>query len=253
MRRIIYIILFLIGSLTNAQDNSSFILGNEFYNNGDFQKAITTYESILKTDKHSAELYFNLANAYYKTNQTAPSIYYYEKALQLAPNDRDIKNNLAYAQNMTIDAIEVIPEVGFTKFIKNTINVFSFDTWALMAVILIILFVVLFLNYYFAFTTIRKRLMFLTGFSCLGLALISIAFAYQKFNMVKNDNPAIVFAQETQVKSEPNLRSESAFDLHEGTKVQVLEKYDDNWTKIGLSDGKTGWISSGDIKVLNNF
>jgi tetratricopeptide (TPR) repeat protein len=253
MRRIIYIILFLIGSLTNAQDNSSFILGNEFYNNGDFQKAITTYESILKTDKHSAELYFNLANAYYKTNQTAPSIYYYEKALQLAPNDRDIKNNLAYAQNMTIDAIDVIPEVGFTKIIKNIINMFSFDTWALIAVILIILFVVLFLNYYFAFTTIRKRLMFLTGFSCLGLALISIAFAYQKFNMVKNDNPAIVFAQETQVKSEPNLRSESAFDLHEGTKVQVLEKYDDNWTKIGLSDGKTGWISSGDIKVLNNF
>jgi len=75
-------------------------------------------------------------------------------------------------------------------------------------------------------------------------------FAFQKYEYEQNDNPAIVFAHESEIKSEPNLRSEIAFKLHEGTKVQVLEIYNENWTKIKLADGKTGWISSQDIKEL---
>ena len=90
------------------------------YNEGKYAEAISLYESILATKKHSAALYFNLANAHYKLNHIAPSIYYYEKALQLNPNDSDIKNNLAFAQNMTIDAINDVPEVGFSKLINNT-------------------------------------------------------------------------------------------------------------------------------------
>ena len=83
-------------------------------------------------------------------------------------------------------------------------------------------------------------------------ALMALFFAFQKFNLDQNDQPAIVFAQESQIKTEPNLRSEEAFRLHEGTKVQVLESLKD-WQKIKLSDGKTGWIPKDDIKLLRDF
>ncbi len=79
--------------------------------------------------------------------------------------------------------------------------------------------------------------------------LISLFFAFQKYNMVQKDQPAIVFSQEAEVRSEPNLRSTEAFKLHEGTKVQVLDTVN-NWKKIKLVDGKTGWIPSDDIKAL---
>lgn len=82
------------------------------------------------------------------------------------------------------------------------------------------------------------------GFTCLALI-----FAFHKFNLDKKDQPAIIFAQESQVKSEPNLRSTEAFILHEGTKVQILDTVN-NWKKIKLSDGKTGWILNQDIKAL---
>lgn len=250
MKNIFCIVFLLLSSISFAQISAAFNQGNGFYNEGKFQEAITTYETILDNGKHSSELYFNLANAYYKTNQIAPSIYYYEKALQLAPNDKDIRNNLTFAQNMTIDAIDTIPEVGFSKLVKNIVSTFNFDVWAMLAVTFMILFVILFLSYYFSFGTNSKRATFLGSFASLFLALLALFFAFQKQGLVQNDNPAIVFAQETQVKTEPNLRGENAFDLHEGTKVQVIENYDANWTKIKLSDGKMGWISAEDIKAL---
>lgn len=250
MKHIVYIITFLISTLVVAQHNETFTKGNSLYNDGKFQEAITIYETILEDNVHSSELYYNLANAYYKLNRIAPSIYYYEKALQIAPNDKDIKNNLSFANNMTIDAIEVLPEVGFSKFTKQVTNKFSFDTWAIMAIVLVIGFVVLFLFYYFSYGTVRKRLAFLSSFSCLFLTCVALFFAFKKFNFDQKDKPAIVFAQESNVKAEPNLRSEGVFDLHEGTKVQIIELYKEDWVKIKLADGETGWIPTEDIKAL---
>ena len=234
----------------SAQNKVLFDAGNKAYNESNFQEAISAYERILDSGVHSTELYFNLANAYYKLNRIAPSIYYYEKALQLSPNDKEIKRNLAFAQNMTIDAIEVIPEVGLSKIFKGFVNTFSFDVWALISVILVIVFVLLFLGYYFSQATAKKRLAFVVSSGSLIVAVVALFFAFQKFEYDRKDQPAIVFAQESEVKTDPNLRSEIAFVLHEGTKVQVLEHYQENWTKIKLSDGKTGWIPNIDIKSL---
>ena len=234
----------------SAQNKVLFDAGNKAYNESNFQEAISAYERILDSGVHSTELYFNLANAYYKLNRIAPSIYYYEKALQLSPNDKEIKSNLAFAQNMTIDAIEVIPEVGLSKIFKGFVNTFSFDVWASISVILVIVFVLLFLGYYFSQATAKKRLAFVVSSGSLIVAVVALFFAFQKFEYDRKDQPAIVFAQESEVKTDPNLRSEIAFVLHEGTKVQVLEHYQENWTKIKLSDGKTGWIPNIDIKAL---
>ncbi|PWI30571.1 ion channel protein [Flavobacteriaceae bacterium LYZ1037] len=249
MKNLIYIFAFLLSISAFAQNTSWFEQGNALYNEGDFEQAILKYETILENGEHSAELYFNLANAHYKLNHIAPSIYYYEKALQLAPNDKEIKNNAAFARNMTIDAIGSVPEIGLSNYIKNLTNKLSFDTWAKVSVFFIFLFVILFLLYYFAYSTTRKRLSFVSSMVCIGLTFITLAFAFHKYNLDKKDQPAIVFVQESQIKSEPNLRSTEAFILHEGTKVQIIDTVN-NWKKIKLSDGKTGWILNQDIKAL---
>lgn len=248
MKKIIYICV-LFFSFGLAQNNNAFTEANALYNNGNYQEAIQKYESILETNQHSAELYFNLGNANYKLNRIAPSVYYYEKALQLAPHDQEIKNNLAFAQNMTIDAIEEVPEIGVSKFFNKVINILGYEGWAKLAVVLMLLFVGLFLAYYFSYSTQKKRLSFIGSMVSLLLMLLSVTLAFQKFVMVQDDQPAIVFSQETEVKSEPNLRSTKAFKLHEGTKVQILDTVN-NWKKIKIADGKTGWIPSDDVKAL---
>lgn len=251
MKYLLYIFLFFLGSVS-AQNEKYFEQGNTLYNQGKYAEALSRYEAILKTNEHSAELYFNIANAHYKLNHIAPSVYYYEKALALKPNDKDIKNNLSFANNMRVDAIDNLPEVGLSKFVKNFANIMSFDAWAKVSIGLVVLFVLLYLAYYFTYTTGKKRLLFISSTLSIFLAFIALAFTFYNYNLTRQNNPAIVFAQEAQVKSEPNLRSDEAFVLHEGTKVQVLDTVN-NWKKIKLSDGKTGWIPNSDIKLLDIF
>lgn len=252
MKHIIYILIAFLSFGISAQNQDLFEQGNALYNEGKYAEAIDKYSAILNTKKHSANLYYNLANAHYKLNNIAPSIYYYEKALLLNPDDLEIKNNIAFARNMTIDAIDVVPDAGFSRLVKNTTNTFNFDVWAKIAVVLVFCFVVLFLIYYFSYSTLIKRLTFIGSLASLFLVCTTLAFAFHKYNLDKKDNPAIVFTQETKVKSDPNLRSEEAFRLHEGTKVQVVDAYND-WKKIQLSDGKVGWVISEDIKLLKDF
>ena len=243
---------FFISSLTLVfgQENASpFEAANKAYNEGNFSEAITQYKLILDTENHSAAVYYNLGNAYYKSNEIGPSIYYFEKALLLSPKDEDILNNLAFAKNMTIDAIEPLPKTQISKFVNGITGTFNYNQWAWIAVICGFLCVISFLLYQFSYQTLKKRIYFLISFVAFLFILGTVVIAYQQYGKAKADRPAIVFATETTVKAEPNLRSDEVFVLHEGTKVQVLDTVD-NWKKIQLIDGKIGWIVAEDVNEL---
>lgn len=244
--------ILLFGLTAFAQNEALFNRATEAYNVGEYQNAIDSYLEILNSGEHSAELYYNLGNAYYKLNQIAPSIYYYEKALLLQPNDKEITNNLAYAQNMTLDAVDRMPETGLSKIYGNIIGSLSFDQWAYVAVVFMILFVLLYIAFYYFRYSTRKRIAFVSSIVSLLIAIVGVVFAFLQYDKFESDRPAIVFATESSVKSEPNKRSQEAFALHEGTKVNVLDELND-WKKIKIADGTTGWIPSEDIKLLKDF
>lgn len=249
MKKIVQTVIFLMCTIVSAQDETIFQSANDLYNQEKYQEAIDGYKSILNHGQESAALYYNLANAHYKLSNIGPSVYYYEKALELAPNDEDIKNNLVFAKNATIDAIDVMPDGVITRIMKGITNVFSYDTWSWISVISIILFVLLFILYHKSATSLKKRLFFGSAWLILIIGLLGVFFSFKQFNAIQNNQYAIVFVQETSIKSEPNLRSEDVFELHEGTKVKVTETVND-WKKIKLADGKIGWIPAADIKEL---
>lgn len=250
--KITYLFFVFISSLTLVfgQENTSiFETANKAYNEGNFSEAIAQYKAILETGNHSTAVYYNLGNAYYKSNEIAPSIYYFEKALQLSPKDEDVLNNLAYAKNMTIDAIEPLPKTQLSKFVNGITGTFTYNQWAWIAVIFGFLCVISFLLYQFSYQSLKKRIYFLLSFIAFLFILGTVFIAYQQYGKSQADRPAIVFAKETTVKAEPNLRSDAVFVLHEGTKVQVLDAVD-NWKKIQLIDGKIGWIVAEDVNEL---
>jgi tetratricopeptide (TPR) repeat protein len=239
----------MVSGLVCSQNNALFDQGKEHYKNEKFLEAINSWEQVLGNGEHSAELYFNLGNANYKVNNVAPSIYYYEKALQLSPADTEIKTNLRFAENARIDAIEPLPKTIFRRWYEQLAGVFTYEGWAITAVTAAVLFVVLFLSYWFATAAGRKRLFFITSMVSVLVVLVGLVMAYQTYGDVLNDQPAIVFSESIEVKSEPNMGSENTFVLHEGTKVQITAQ-EDNWVRVLLANGKDGWIPASDIKRL---
>lgn len=247
MKKLLYIFL-LFTQVFHAQNG--FVKGNEFYKKGNYTEAVSAYESVAKkSKKQSAELFFNLGNAYYKLNQVAPAVFNYEKALLLKPNDAEIQNNLKYAQKLAIDDIKEKPKVGFRKMLRDLTGTYWYDTWAWIAVAGSGLFLVLFIGYYFASNTLVKRLFFIGMFLALILIVISILSAVFEKNAYQSDRPAVVFAESVSVKAEPKSNAKESLQLHEGTKVYVLEEKE-NWRKVALPDERKGWIDAGAIREL---
>ncbi len=219
------------------------------YEKEQYEQAAAAYENVLQSGKHSAELYFNLGNAYYKQNKVAPAIYNFEKALLLSPGDPEITTNLKFAQKMTIDEVREVPKVGFEKLLRDFTGSLHYDAWAWTAVALAFAFLGFFLGYYFSRTTLSKRIFFVGMFVLVFAIVIAIMAALFEKSHEQNERPAIVFDEVANVKNEPRTSASDVFVLHEGTKVMVREKMA-NWSKIELPDGAEGWIEARAIKEI---
>ena len=246
MNKLVFIFLF-ITQIFVAQNG--FEKGNALYQKGEYEAAISAYESVLNGKQQSAEVYFNLGNCYYKLNKVAPAIYNYEKALVFHPNDSEIINNLKFAQKMTIDEIKEVPKVGFAKLLRDFTAIFHYDSWAWIAVSLSTLFLLFFVGYYFSQITLSKRIFFIGMFVLVFLILISVLAAIFEKDHDVNERPAIIFAEVAEVKGEPKASSSDVFVLHEGTKVYIKETLD-NWRKVELTDGSEGWMENSALKEV---
>ena len=249
MKKTLYIVIFFISTFGIAQNIALFEQGNEQYKAEKYQEAISSWMKILSSGEHSAALYFNIANAHYKLNHIGPSIYYYEKALQLSPNDSEIKNNLAFAQNATVDAIEPLPQTIFAQWDSKISKLLNFNGWAWVSVIAAALFMGLFLGYYFSYQSQKKRFFFIGATLSLVILIFAVSMAFRSFHKFENKKEAIVFAEVSEVKNGPRMSEETAFKLHEGTKVTIMQT-EDEWVRILLADGKDGWLHEDDIKPL---
>jgi len=250
MKKILFIsFLIFCNALTAQHADSLFVKANKLYQIEKYDEALQLYKEIEKENLQSDQLFYNIANANYKLNRIASAIYYYEKSLLLDPNNEDAKFNLGFAKRMALDNIEPLPKNISQKISDGIIQRLSYDVWAWLTVGFSFLFAILFLLYHFSYSSRSKRFYFVSSSISALLAFITLAFSYNNINYVKTNKYAIIFAVESDVKSAPTLSSEVSFELHEGTKVLILESLD-NWKKIKIADGKTGWVVADDLQEL---
>lgn len=223
---------------------------NSLYIKAKFEQAIKIYENILKTspNKESVSIYYNLGNAYYKQDNIAKSIYYYEKALQIDPSDEDCLYNLKLANKKKIDVISEIPKNFWYNIKDKVFGNKTQDQWAWNSVIYMLLFCVAFLSYFFIKNSKIKRYSLSIAILFILLCVNSIVFGYIS-NQQSKHQYAIIKKAAVEITAEPNAQGNVLFELHEGTKIEILERIN-NWQRIKISDGKVGWISSENTMTL---
>ena len=252
VKKFIFFIIFSVLGMSFCQTTPEFLFneGNKAYNTADYENAIILYEQTLKMGKHSADVYYNLGNANYRLNKVAESVYYFEKAMLMRPNDKDIITNSTFANNMTIDAIEKIPVSQIDQIRNSIIETFSFDIWTFFTVILLWIFTILFLAYLFFIRARLKRIFFFSSLSILLLFILSFSITYSIDQNEKNKKFAILFSKQTDIWSEPNQQADRLFVLHEGAKMQLLDSLEE-WQKIRIANGSEGWIKEASYKKIN--
>lgn len=219
------------------------------YMKGNYQQAISDYESLLKKGV-SAELYFNLGNAYFRTDNITKAILNYERAHMLSPGDEDIQFNLQYARSLTIDKITPNDEMFFVEWYRALVNFTSVDRWAYVAVFSIILALVLVLMYLFAEAITLRKIGFFGAVSFFVLFLLANLFAFQQKKMLENRQGAIVTSSSVNVKKAPADKSDTAFVIHEGTRVDIVDKSIKGWYEVKIADGRDGWIETGRVEEI---
>lgn len=219
------------------------------YMKGNYQQAISDYQELLRSGV-SAELYYNLGNAYYRSDNITQAILGYERALMLAPGNNDIRFNLQFARMKTIDKIAPQGEMFFVTWYHSLVNMASVDQWAVLAVISIIVALVFVLLYLFAPRIILRKIGFYGASVLILLFIFSNLFAYQQKQNIENRVGAIVIASSVTVKDTPSMTSKDKFVLHEGTRVDMTDKSMKGWRGIKLSDGREGWLQTNQIEEI---
>tara|TARA_B100000524_G_scaffold348473_2_gene253253 strand:- start:759 stop:1544 length:786 start_codon:yes stop_codon:yes gene_type:complete len=261
MKKIYFIIsVFLFINFTTASLSQSkynlltlkekFDEANNLYNDSKYNKSIEIYNLILESGYESSELYFNLGNSYYKLNDLANSILFYEKSLKLNSTDSDVINNLKIANNSLIDDIAIVQQSFFNELLNNISNSLRYSSWGTLLIFLSFLFLLLFLIYFFSNIPYVKRTTFTSMFLLIIIIVIVIKISLISYEKVYLQKYAIVFSTKIEIKSDPNEKSENLFNLHLGTKVEVIENFNDKWAKIKLVNGQEGWIKINEIKII---
>jgi len=219
----------------------SWAQANELYAAGNFSDAEEAYKAIESSGYVSAVLYYNLGNTYFKQQMWGKAILYYERALKLQPEDKDIVHNLEMANAMIVDRIESVPEFFLTTWIRNIHSIAGADTWAWFSITFFAICLLLALLFFFARSiALRKFSFFLAIIVLLCCACCAIFAHYQKQEML-DQTKAIVMSAVVTIKSSPDNSGKDLFILHEGTKVNLLESLG-QWQRIQLADGRQGWL-----------
>ena len=242
MKRLIFILSFIF-ALQSFAGEQLFFQGNSEYANENYSTAISLYDSILTKGLESSELYYNLGNCHYKTQDWANAIWHYKKSLQLEKKENTL-HNLELAKLKIIDRIESLPQLFYKKWWNNLTQLFGTKTWQILT-LLCIGFVVLLqlLNQY---KSLKNKLI-LNILYPTTVVLLFITHNSHTQNFVKKEG--IIFTSTVIVNSAPSINSTNLFSLHSGSKVEVIDEIGD-WINIKIANGSSGWISQNSIKEL---
>ena len=250
MKSILFMLsFFMLSVLPSFGINQTKHDADVLYKKGHYAAAVQAYEFLLQKGA-SANLYYNLGNSYYKQDSITKAVIAYERALRLSPSDEDIKFNLQLAQSKTIDNIAPASEMFFVTWYKSLVNLLSIDGWAWISILsLLIIICGMGVFLWVKKLNFRKTLTKLLVVPIFTF-IFSLFFAFQQKIIVSSHNFAIVTSPSVVVKTAPDAAASKAFIIHEGTKVEILDKSMDQWWEVTLEDGRRGWIEKGLTEVI---
>lgn len=249
MKKKIYILITCFWAMVLTLHAQTMNQADSLYMAGQYEHATQLYQSLIDEGVHSADLYYNAGNAYYRQNKLADAIICYERALRLDATHADAKHNLAFAQSRTVDKIDAVGTIFLVDWWRACYRLATPDVWAYCSIALFVACLIAVAVFVFGKAIWLRK----TGFS---LALVALFFtiitalcASSRYREITDTSLAIIYVPTVTIKSSPDNSGTDLFILHEGTKVSIKSNLN-GWLEVQTEDGNTGWLPSDAIVVL---
>ena len=231
-------------------------LGDSAYAADNFQMAEQCYTEAMREMGTSSVLFYNLGNAYYRQGNLGKALVNYERALKLDPTNSDARDNLEFVKAKITDR-QTDSEPWMTSVWNSIVCMMKADTWAWISVLLFALFLAGTATYLFSSAVAVKKVSFFGGMIVFLLCAASIMISFAAANRVENNSYAIILPPSAQLSTTPRearSRSEEAFLLHEGTKVEIVDSVagsaDGKWYEVRVGAGERAWIKASEVERI---
>lgn len=228
---------------TQGQDAQSIFSGaNQAYLDGNFDKSIAAYQKVLQTGVVHPDLYYNLANAYYRSGHMGLAVLFYEKALALNPADQAAQSNLAIVRKELLDKV-VMPDKnavgeplwhGFLRGLD-----LEMLTWTFL-VLWILVFAVLITRRLMSNSPLR-RIMFWVNVPLICVMLTFSVLLFSRIYIQEKVHHGIIVTDTAPLKEGPGRSTAVLMEIHAGLKVRLLNEVDD-YMRVRLANGVEGFV-----------
>ena len=240
---------------------ASWEAGIEAYNAKEYAEAVEAFETVVASDYASAEVYYNLANAYFKLGQQSASsrpfaggelgraVLNYERALKLDPTLDDARYNLDIAKDYTNDT-EAVPESFIVRLWRSMAGAMTTKGWAVLSIVMFGVALLSLVVYLLNGNVVMRKVAFGLALIVALVFVVSTALSLTQLRAAEVDNRAVVLASDTTpVHASPDSGSKVIREPSQGVTVEVERKQGD-WSEVRFADGEKGWVRTTNIEII---
>lgn len=232
---IFFCLAFGIASTAFAQGDAEFSKANQEYAQGHFKEAIANYEALIRDGQWSANLFYDLGNAYFRTGDFGRAILNYERALALEQHHPEAAANLQIARD-EVHALELQPSWPERYLQFASVNQYSIAAAVAFWVAALCLAALIF--------TPRRSAAMISLLLVMVVVFAGAMFAtWQLERGGKGRALAIVTGKDVQARLATADTSNAVLALPPGSEIKVLSTRGD-WIYAALPNNLRGWIAA---------
>lgn len=256
MKQAIITIIIALMALPAVAANAKIDHANQAYKQELYNEALKLYLQEAQQTGVSSSLYCNIGDTYYRLKDNVHAVLYYERALLLDPSNSDARFNLEFVRGK----MQLPDDAGdswFSNWVDQTVSRLSSNAWAVIAIVTFLLFLTGVAAYLFLDNVLMRKIGFFGGALMIVASIVANLSAFHVYHKATDGNGAIIMPAEVTLSTAPRSprdKSEEAFELRQGTRVEIVDSIADKtsgkWLQVSTAGGHKAWLNARDVEII---